>query len=104
MTRRTDWAEYAYQDAPRMRGEGGDDAGSARLDGDAYGDNAGRGTDGGHGRVESYGTGGSNGDSGSYGDDRPYGESKSPGGGEWSDDDSVRGSGPSGGRSQRRGG
>ncbi len=91
-----------------MRGGGGD-GGSAGLGGDAYEDNAGRGTDGGHGRAESYGTGGSHGDSayrdgGSYGDDRSYGEGESSGGGEWPDDGSVRGSGPSGGRSRRRGG
>ncbi|RPF36772.1 recombination regulator RecX [Streptomyces sp. TLI_185] len=108
MTRRTDWAEYADQGTPRMRGGGGD-GGSAGLGGDAYGDNTGRGTDRGHGRAESYGTGGSYGDSayrdgGSYGDDRSYGEGESSGGGEWPDDGSVRGSGPSGGRSRRRGG
>ncbi|MFF4500451.1 recombination regulator RecX [Streptomyces sp. NPDC001401] len=109
MTRRTDWAEYAYPDAPRMRGGGGDE-GSAGLGGDAYGRNTGRGTDGGHGRAEWYGTGGSYGDSGSYrdggsyGDDRSYRESESSGGGEWPDDGSVRGSSPSGGRSRRRGG
>ncbi|GAA3842530.1 hypothetical protein GCM10022403_088120 [Streptomyces coacervatus] len=103
MTRRTDWAEYAYQDAPRMRGEGGD-GGSAGLGGDAHGDDAGYGTDGGRGRAESYGTGGSYSDSASYRDSRSYGESESSGGVEWPDDGSARGSSSSGGHSRRRGG
>ncbi|MFF7451988.1 MULTISPECIES: recombination regulator RecX [unclassified Streptomyces] len=112
MTRRTDWAEYAYQDAPRERAGGGD-GGTSGLDGDAHGDGRGYGADGGHGRVSSYGgTGRAYGED--EGGDRPYGDAPDggvPGGGEWLDDDSatagsaVPSGGGSGGGSRRgRGG
>ncbi|MDN3021260.1 recombination regulator RecX [Streptomyces sp. S.PB5] len=132
MTRRTDWAEYAYQDALRERGRAGD-GGSAGPGGDAHGDGTyGDGADWGHGRAASYGSGGSYGAGGSYGDggargdggthgaDPPYGRDSSygheppfggerpyggePGGGEWSDDGAADGSAVSGGRSRRGGG
>ena len=55
MTRRTDWAEYADEEAPRRRG-GDSDGGFAGPGGDvAYGE----GADGGHHGVASYGIGGS---------------------------------------------
>ncbi|MFR0356813.1 recombination regulator RecX [Streptomyces sediminimaris] len=125
MTRRTDWAEYAYQDAGR-EWTGGDDGGSAGPGRDAYGDDAGRGADGGHGRVApgggaggsygaggpnrahgyygahgSHGAGGPSGDDGSFGDradgDGPEGEG-------WSKGDGAReGFGSSRGRSRRGG-
>lgn len=98
MTRRTDWSEYAYQDAPRERGRAGD-GGFSGPGGDAYGDDAGHGADGGHGRAVSYGTGGSYGAGGAYGDDAAYGAEQAYG------DESGDGSVPSGGGSRRgRGG
>lgn len=73
MTRRTDWAEYAYQDAARERRRGGD-GGSAGPDGDGYGDAAGHGADGGHGRAVPYGTQGSYEAQGSYDAGGAYGD------------------------------
>ena len=85
MTRRTDWAEYAYPEAPRGRGGDGN-GGSAGPGGDvAYGE----GADGGHDGVASYGIGGSD-------DDKP--------GGGWPDSGGPDGFGSSGGRSRHGGG
>ncbi|MFF4252868.1 recombination regulator RecX [Streptomyces sp. NPDC001663] len=95
MTRRTDWAEYAYPDPPRGR-DGAGDRGSAGPGGDAYEDDAGHGADGGHGRATSRGTRGSYGTGGSYGD--------GPGDAEWPDDGALDGFGASGGGSRRGGG
>ncbi|MES5818320.1 recombination regulator RecX [Streptomyces sp. RG80] len=133
MTRRTDWAEYAYQDAPRARGGGGD-GGFTGPGGDADGDDTGRDADGRHGRAASYGTDGSYGAERAYGEDRGRGAGRSYGressygderGGEESPDDgsshgsasfgegsrrgrgggrAARGAGGSRGRRQRRGG
>jgi regulatory protein len=104
VTRRTDWAEYAYQDAPRERGGAGD-GGFSGPGGDAYGDDAGRGADGGHGRAASYGTGGSYGAGGAYGDGGAYGAGQPYGHDTPYDDESGDGSVPSGGGSRRgRGG
>ncbi|MFF4269996.1 recombination regulator RecX [Streptomyces sp. NPDC001536] len=113
MTRRTDWAEYAYQDAPRERGGAGD-GGFSGPGGDAYGDDAGRGADGGHGRAASYGTGGSYGDNEIYGAGQPYGEDPGDGSvpfggsrrgrGAARGGRAARGEGGSRGRRQRRGG
>ncbi|KKD09024.1 recombination regulator RecX [Streptomyces sp. WM6386] len=102
MTRRTDWAEYAHQDAPRERG-GAADGGFSGPGGDAYGDDAGRGANGGHGRAASYGTGGE------YGDDRIYGAGQPSGHDGPYDDEPGDGSVPSGvgsprGRGGTRGG
>lgn len=91
MTRRTDWAEYAYPDAPREPGRRGDE-GSANA-GASGGDPA-HGADGTHHRAASYGRGGS------YGDE--------PGGGPWldggPDDGSAFGAGAHAGGSRRDGG
>ena len=95
MTRRTDWAEYAYPDPPRGR-DGAGDRGSAGPGGDAYEDDAEHGADGGHGRATSRGTRGSYGTGGSYGD--------GPGDAEWPDDGAPDGFGASGGGSRRGGG
>jgi regulatory protein len=104
VTRRTDWSEYAYQDAPRERGRAGD-GGFSGPGGDAYGDDAGHGADGGHGRAVSYGTGGSYGVGGAYGDDAAYGAEQAYGHEAPSGDESGDGSVPSGGGSRRgRGG
>ncbi|MDQ0598464.1 regulatory protein [Streptomyces canus] len=117
MTRRTDWAEYAYQDAPRERGGAGDGGFSGPV-GDAYGDDAGHG---GHGRAASYGTGGAFGDDRVHGAGRPYGHDApyddEPGDGSVPYDGgsrrgrggarggrAARGEGGSRGRRQRRGG
>ncbi|MGW0334481.1 recombination regulator RecX [Streptomyces sp. NPDC003011] len=54
MTRRTDWAEYAYPDAPRERGGTG-----ARGSADPGGGDPAHGMDGGHARMTSYDTSGS---------------------------------------------
>ncbi|MCX5360316.1 recombination regulator RecX [Streptomyces sp. NBC_00124] len=98
MTRRTDWAEYAHQDAPRERGGAGD-GGFSGPGGDAYGDDAGRGANGGHGRAASYGTGGA------YGDDRVYGAGQPYGHDAPYDEEPGDGSVPYGGGSRRgRGG
>ncbi|MFG2786716.1 recombination regulator RecX [Streptomyces sp. NPDC048419] len=101
MTRRTDWAEYAYQDAAAER-NGGDDGGSAEPDRDVYGEAAGHGAEGGHGRATPYGAGGSYGADGPFGDDGSY--SDGPGGGEWREDGAPEGFGSSRGRSRRGGG
>ncbi|MFD3841108.1 recombination regulator RecX [Streptomyces sp. NPDC058642] len=120
MTRRTDWAEYAHQDAPRERG-GPVDGGFSGPGGDAYGDDAGRGANGGHGRAASYGTGGAFGDDRvhgagqPYGHDAPYGEEPGDGSvpsgggsrrgrGGARGGRAARGEGGSRGRRQRRGG
>ena len=95
MTRRTDWAEYAYPDPPRVR-DGAGDRGSAGPGGDTYVDDAGHGADGGHGRATSRDTRGSYGTGGSYGD--------GPGDAEWPDDGAPDGFGASGGGSRRGGG
>ncbi|MEU6257330.1 recombination regulator RecX [Streptomyces sp. NPDC047043] len=95
MTRRTDWAEYAYPDPPHGR-DGTSDGGSAGPGGDAYGDDAGHGADGGHGRAAARGTRSSYGTGGSYGD--------GPGAAEWPDDGAPDGFGASGGGSRRGGG
>ncbi|MFF1300315.1 MULTISPECIES: recombination regulator RecX [unclassified Streptomyces] len=117
MTRRTDWAEYAHQDAPRERGGTGD-GGFSGPGGDAYGDDAGYG---GHGRAASYGTGGAFGDDRVHGTGQPYGHdapydeepgdgSVLSGGGSRRGRGGARGSraargeGGSRGRRQRRGG
>ncbi|MFJ2240001.1 recombination regulator RecX [Streptomyces sp. NPDC087859] len=98
MTRRTDWAEYAHQDAPRERGGAGD-GGFSGPGGDAYGDDAGRGAHGGHGRAASYGTGGAFGDDRIHGAGQPYGPDAPY------DEEPGDGSVPSGGGSRRgRGG
>ena len=91
MTRRTDWSEYAYEDAARERGAAGD-GGFAGRDGDAYRD----GTAGGDGRAASYGHGGS------YDAGGPFGGEL--GGGRGPDDGGIDGIGPSGGGSRRRDG
>ncbi|MGY6025823.1 recombination regulator RecX [Streptomyces spinosirectus] len=103
MTRRTDWAEYAYQDAAEER-NGGDDGGSAEPGRGAYGDETGpvHGADGGHGRKAPYGAGGSYGADGPFGDDGSY--SDGSGGGEWREDGAPEGFGTSRGRSRRGGG
>ncbi|MET9912568.1 recombination regulator RecX [Streptomyces sp. NPDC006476] len=88
MTRRTDWSEYAYPDAPRER-DGAGDGGFAGPDGEAY-------ADGGHGRAVSYGHGGS------YDTEGPFGDE--PGGGQWPDDGGPQGPGASGGGSRRHDG
>ncbi|MFF4805140.1 recombination regulator RecX [Streptomyces sp. NPDC001351] len=93
MTRRTDWAEYAYPDPPRAR-DGRGDAAPAGPDGDAYGADAGRGPQGGHDRARSRGTTAYD-TGGSYGDE--------PGGSEWPDDGGPDGFGSSGGGSRRGG-
>ena len=125
MTRRTDWAEYAYPDTPRERGGRRGDGGSAGPGrgvhgGQNHGDGTERGADGGRGRGEPHGTGagGSYGtrvpyeDGGFYGADQPYGNRygdqpyDESGGGEWSGDGSARparGSASAGGRSHRPG-
>ncbi|MEU3340957.1 recombination regulator RecX [Streptomyces sp. NPDC006668] len=90
MTRRTDWSEYAYPDAPRERGGAGD-GGFAGPDGEAYAD----GADGGHGRAVSYGHGGPYDTAGPFGDEP---------GGQWPDDGGPRGPGASGGGTRRHGG
>ncbi|MHC3474280.1 recombination regulator RecX [Streptomyces sp. 7R007] len=94
MTRRTDWTEYAYQDAARERGAAGD-GGFAGPGGMAYGD--GDGADGGHGRVASYGHGGS------YDATEPSGDAL--GEGPWPDDGEPGGPGSFGesGEGSRRG-
>ncbi|MEU6144722.1 recombination regulator RecX [Streptomyces sp. NPDC047081] len=115
MTRRTDWAEYVYPDAPRERGGVGD-GGSAGSDGDAHGD-AGHGADGGYDRAGAYGTGGSRGRSsedgaavgGEWPDGEAGGDSGSPRRGsrrraDGGRDGGVRGAGGSRrGRQRRRG-
>ena len=108
MTRRTDWAEYAYQDAAG-EGNGGADGGSAEPDRGAHGDDAGpvHGAYGGHGRAAPYGAGGSYGADGPFGDDGSYSDGSyrdRSGGGEWRDDGAPEGSGSSRGRSRRGGG
>ncbi|MGW1562722.1 recombination regulator RecX [Streptomyces sp. NPDC002144] len=90
MTRRTDWSEYAYPDAPRGRGGAGD-GGFAGPDGEAYAD----GADGGHGRAVSYGHGGPYDTAGPFGDEP---------GGQWPDDGGPRGPGASGGGTRRHDG
>ncbi|MCD7443181.1 recombination regulator RecX [Streptomyces lincolnensis] len=82
MTRRTDWAEYAYPDPPRERRRGGGE-GSTGAGSEAYGgdDRAGGRPD----RAEPYG------------DDRPYGGQS--GGEAWPDGGSAHGSGFPGGDS-----
>ncbi|WP_210589186.1 recombination regulator RecX [Streptomyces sp. GESEQ-35] len=82
MTRRTDWAEYAYPDAPREWGSAGD-GGSARGD-DRVDRDAGVPYD----HTASYGTDGEPG--------------AASGSGEWPDGGAVRGAGSAGG-SRRRG-
>ncbi|WP_079085582.1 recombination regulator RecX [Streptomyces dysideae] len=82
MTRRTDWTEYAYPDAPRERGRGGDGGSSRVAGGDVYGGEMVHGTDGGYDGTPPYGT---------------YGGERSEGG-------SAYGAGPSGGGSRRSGG
>ncbi|MGW2832166.1 recombination regulator RecX [Streptomyces sp. NPDC001286] len=115
MTRRTDWAEYTYPDAPRGRG-GRDDGGFAGPVGEADGGETRQDADGGHGRAGAYGTGASV-DGGPFGsssvDEGPFGsalvdESSS---GSASDDGGSRrrggrtgGAGGSRGRRRRRGG
>ncbi|MFI5680755.1 recombination regulator RecX [Streptomyces cellulosae] len=91
MTRRTDWAEYTYPDAPRERG--GPGTGSAA--GPRHGSPA-HGMDESHGRTASYGTRG------------PY--DAEPGGGRWPDwpedgpdSGSAFGADSSGGTSRSRG-
>ncbi|MFJ9540194.1 recombination regulator RecX [Streptomyces sp. NPDC101225] len=107
MTRRTDWAEYAYQDAAGER-SGGNDGGAAGPGRAAYGDDAGHGADGGHGRAApydargSYGADGPFGDDGSGDDDGSYHDGS--GGGERRDDGAPEGFGSSRGRSRRGGG
>ncbi|MFF4907149.1 recombination regulator RecX [Streptomyces sp. NPDC001260] len=56
MTRRTDWAEYTYPDAPRGRG-GRDDGGCAGPVGEADEGETRQDADGGHGRAGAYGMG-----------------------------------------------
>ncbi|MEV2215673.1 recombination regulator RecX [Streptomyces sp. NPDC050997] len=59
MTRRTDWAEYSYPDAPRERGGRGVRGSTGQSGGDpAHGMDA-HGMDGDHARAASYGTNGS---------------------------------------------
>ncbi|MFC8518019.1 recombination regulator RecX [Streptomyces sp. NPDC057257] len=93
MTRRTDWAEYAYPDVPRER-DGVGDGGSAGSDGDAHGA-AGHGADGGYDRSGAYGAGGSRG---------RWSEDGAAVGGEWPDGDAGDDSGSRGRGSRRRGG
>ncbi|MEV6945546.1 recombination regulator RecX [Streptomyces sp. NPDC051172] len=93
MTRRTDWAEYAYPDPPRGRGGRGD-AALAGADGDEYGADVGHGTHGGQDRARSRGTT-------AYGTGGSYGEE--PGGSEWPDDGGPDGLGSSDGGSRRGG-
>ncbi|MFI9760344.1 recombination regulator RecX [Streptomyces sp. NPDC051963] len=81
MTRRTDWAEYAYPDAPREWGSAGD-GGSAGRD-DRVDRDAGVPYD----HTAPYGT-----------DGEPGAES---GGGEWPDGGAVRGAGSAGGARRR---
>ncbi|MFF1679608.1 recombination regulator RecX [Streptomyces sp. NPDC058256] len=102
MTRRTDWAEYAYPAAPEGQGQGYDGGmGGSAGDGDrAYGGDGAYGGAGTSGAGGFYGGdpdgGGSSPESGSRGGEgRPWGEG-SPGGG------SRRGGGPRGGRGRRR--
>ncbi|MBO4255873.1 recombination regulator RecX [Streptomyces griseorubiginosus] len=90
MTRRTDWSEYAYPDAPRERGGAGD-GGFAGPDGEAHAD----GADGGHGRAVSYGHGGPYDTAGPFGDEP---------GGQWPDDGGPQGPGASGGGTRRHDG
>ncbi|PWI15070.1 recombination regulator RecX [Streptomyces sp. Act143] len=87
MTRRTDWAEYAYPDAPRDRGRG---AGGAAAAQDSHG---------GHGGAPPYGT------DGEYGGGMPDG---APGegmsvGDEWPEGVSAYGTGTADGGSRRGG-
>ncbi|MER8009883.1 recombination regulator RecX [Streptomyces sp. NPDC094149] len=102
MTRRTDWAEYIYPDAPRGRG-GRDDGGFAGPGGEADGGETRQDADGGHGRAGAYGTGAS------Y-DEDPFGsasvdqgESGSGDGGSRRRGGRTSGAGGSRGRRRRRG-
>jgi regulatory protein len=101
MTRRTDWAEYAYQDAAAAL-NGGADGGSAESARDGYGDAAGHGADGAHGHAAPYGAGRSYDADGPFGDGGSHGDG--PGGREWSDGGAAEGFGSSRGRSRRGGG
>ncbi|WP_329333998.1 recombination regulator RecX [Streptomyces sp. NBC_00663] len=87
MTRRTDWAEYAYPDAPREPGRG------------AGGAEAAQGSHGGHGRA-SYGMDGEYG-GGAPGDGALY--EGAPTEGEWPEGGTAYGA-DSGGDGSRRGG
>jgi regulatory protein len=75
VTRRTDWAEYAYPDAPRERGRGGypgsSGAGSQAY-GDVHGGDPAHDADGRNDGTGPYGDGAPYAD-GSYGDDGAYG-------------------------------
>ncbi|MDT7841702.1 recombination regulator RecX [Streptomyces justiciae] len=87
MTRRTDWAEYAYPDAPRDRGRG------------AAGAEA-QGSHGGYGRTPSYGTDGEYG-GGAPGDGALYEGASAAG--ERPEDGFAHGADSGGGVSRRRG-
>ncbi|MDN0197577.1 recombination regulator RecX [Streptomyces sp. S.PNR 29] len=109
MTRRTDWAEYAYLDAARHEWDQADDGGSAETGGDGYhGGSAGTG-DGAYGGNASQGVGRAHGRAAPDGTEGPYGShGDEPGGGElpdgvgWPDSGAARGTGSPGG--SRRGG
>ncbi|MFI9827131.1 recombination regulator RecX [Streptomyces sp. NPDC051913] len=88
MTRRTDWAEYAYPDAPREPGRG------------AGGAEAAQGSHGGYDRAPSYGMDGEYG-GGAPGDGALY--EGAPTEGEWPEGGSDHGA-DSGGGGSRRGG
>ncbi len=109
MTRRTDWAEYAYPDAPHERGRGGYGGSSGRggdVHGDAYGGSAAHDADGGNDGTAPYGTDGVH---GAHGDDALYadapdGDDGSPAGGSRRSGGGARrpaGSGGSRGRRRR---
>ncbi|GGM08806.1 hypothetical protein GCM10010129_60840 [Streptomyces fumigatiscleroticus] len=87
MTRRTDWAEYAYPDAPpRVRRRAGDE-GSTGTDGSAYdGGSAGPGH-GAYGGDASHGAYGAYDRAAPHGTGEPYGShGDAPDGGAWPDD------------------
>ncbi|SNX64443.1 regulatory protein [Streptomyces sp. TLI_55] len=91
MTRRTDWAEYAYPDAPRDRERG------------ATGAEA-QGSHGGYGRTPSYGTDGEydgGGPDGAWGEHAP--SEGGSGGDEWPESGSGYGAGSTGAGSRRGG-
>ncbi|MGW3410442.1 recombination regulator RecX [Streptomyces sp. NPDC000888] len=108
MTRRTDWAEYAYPAAPEGQGQGYDGGmGGSAGDGDrAYGGDGAYGGAGTSGAGGFYGGdpdgGGSSPEIGSRGGEgRPWGEG-SPGGGSRRGGGRRGDGGPRGGRGRRR--